>query len=148
MKYSKLTALIYFMLFTLISCNKNDSPTQPSVFNKGEYTGTFSVTFKNYQNQSSSFSQSGSISFTLSDSTYSYSAIVTKTDSVLKDVGKYSKADQKMPMNDQSWLYMDPRWHNSLYLMDTFSIQTTGSQFVISQENDFANWKIILNPKQ
>jgi len=136
------------MVFSLIGCNKNDSPTQPSSFTKGEYTGTFSVAFKNYQNQSSSFSQSGSISFTFSDSTYSYSAIVTKTDSVLKDVGRYSKADQKMPMNDQSWLYMDPRWHNSLYLMDTFSIQTTSSQFIISQENDFANWKIILNPKQ
>ena len=148
MKYSRLAFLICSMAFLFVSCNKNDSPTQPSSFNKGEYTGTYSVTFKNYLNQSYSFSQSGSISLTLSDSTYSYNAIVAQTDSVLNDVGKYSIAAQKMTMNDQSWVYMNPGGHNSLYLMDTFSIQTTNNQFIISQENDFANWKLVLIPKQ
>ncbi len=144
MKLFRLT----FIVFLLIGCNKDDLPTQPSEFGKGEYTGTFSVTFKNYQNQSSPVTQSGNISITFSDSTYSYSAIEAKTNSTLNDVGNYLTVDAKMQMNDQSWLYMDPRWHNSLYLMDTFSIQKTNNQFVISQDNDFANWKIILIPKK
>ena len=152
MKSIRLALVLCLFLFLYISCNKTESPTQSSAFKKGEYSGTFSVTFKNYKNQNSSLSQSGDIAITFSDSSYSYSATVNnssdpKADSVLADVGKFTNEGQKMSMNDQSWMYMDPRWHNSLYLFGTFEIQTTGKQLKISQENDFAIWNLFLFPK-
>ena len=140
--------LLPFLLL-LTSCNKTESPTESVSIKKGEYIGTFSVTFKNYKNNSSPLTQEGTISIMFSDSSYEYSAKADYSsneisDTFLTDRGKYIRTEDKIIMNDISWEMMDPRWHNSLYLLDTFTIQAIGNQLEISQDNSFASWKINL----
>ncbi len=139
-------------LSSILGCKKSDSPTAPITFTKGAYGGTFSVTFKNYKNNSVSLSQSGTIVISFSDSAYVYSAIVNYSSDTaaydsLGDRGRYSKLQEKIIMNDGSWLRMDALWHNSLYLLDTFAIQTGERQMEISQNNSFADWKLDIAPQ-
>jgi hypothetical protein len=148
----RIIVLIPFLLL-LTSCNKTESPTESVSINKGEYTGIFSVTFKNYKNNSSPLTQEGTISIIFSDSSYEYSAKADYSsseiaDTFLTDRGRYSWTENKIIMNDISWEMMDPRWHNSLYLLNTFTIQAIGNQLEISQDNSFASWKINLITKK
>ena len=141
--------LLISLVFILTKCNNSVSPGEQTAIKKGEYTGTFSVTFKNYKNYSVSVTQSGTISILFTDSTYKYSAIAsfssdsTASDS-LGDFGSYSLVEDGIIMNDGSWLRMDPRWHNSLYLLDTFNVQKKYSKFNITQDNTFAKWDLNL----
>lgn len=145
------TYIINFVLVLIIllftSCDKTFL-TEPTSIDKGEYSGTFSVTYKRYQN-TNSLTQTGKLSIIFYDSTYDYSATVkystgTNTYSFLKDNGRYSKSEANIIMNDDSWEMMDPRWHNSLYLFDTFNIKYSINKIEISQDNDFANWQLNL----
>jgi hypothetical protein len=152
MKPILVVSIICSITFSIIGCNKSESPTEPITLGKGEYRGTFSVTFKSYKNYSVPLSQSGTISISFSDSAYVYSVIAnyssdTTTNDSLGDEGRYSKSQDKIIMNDGSWMRMDPRWHNSLYLFDTFTIQGSGTQLIISQDNSFAKWQLNLIPK-
>lgn len=133
----------------LTSCDTTEFPTGGVSFIKGEYTGTFSVTFKNYKNTSSPLIQEGTISVMFSDSTYKYSAKAEFSsnglaDTLLTDGGMYTRNENKIIMNDVSWMTMDPGWHNSLYLLDTFAVRAIGNQLEISQENSFAIWQMNL----
>ncbi|MDO8550697.1 MAG: hypothetical protein Q7S39_11185 [Ignavibacteria bacterium] len=148
MKTLLLIFTISSFVFTFTSCQKTESPTESISFTGGEYTGTFSVTFKNYQN-SSPLTQNGKISIMFSDSSYNYSATVEyssedSTYTFLTDRGCYSNTEDKIVMNDISWKKMDPRWHNSLYLVDSFTIKIDVNQIEILQDNSFANWKLNL----
>ncbi|MDE3058100.1 MAG: hypothetical protein KGJ59_09105 [Bacteroidota bacterium] len=139
-------------LSSILGCKKSDSPTVPITFAKGEYGGTFSVTFKNYKNTSTSVSQSGTIAMSFTDSTYAYSVAVNfSSDSTaydsLDDRGRYSQLQGKIIMNDLSWWRADLIWHNSLYLKDTFAIQASEKQLAISQNNSFASWKLNIAPQ-
>jgi hypothetical protein len=147
-----IVVLISFSLITLSinSCRKSDSPTEPLPFSKGEYTGTFSVTFKDYNK--GPLTQSGTISFTFSDSTYAYSANVTYASdtsafSLLNDQGRYSKIQLSLSMTDISTKIVGPNRRNSLYLDGVFSLQSVGTQFSISQDDTFATWNLELVPK-
>lgn len=149
------TYLVNFILVLIIllftSCNKT-STTEPISIDEREYSGTFSVTYKNYNN-SSQFTQTGKLSIIFYDSTYDYSATVeystdTNTYSFLKDKGRYSKSEANIIMNDDSWELMMPGWNNSLYLFDTFNIKYNINKIEISQDNDFANWQLNLFVKK
>ena len=99
--------------------------------------------------------QMGDIWWTFSDSgTYHY---VAKSDvsiwnndtavtiyDTLADAGRYTSFGHYMTMQDGSWYRMDPLWHNSLYLKDTFVVNTAGNEMEISREDDFAKWTIEL----
>lgn len=144
--------VIISQLFLLISCQKNNLPTEPSPFPEGEYSGSFAVTFKNYQNTKKSSTQIGKISFVFYDSSYSYTGIVKNiegknVDFEIKDIGKFNKIDGSINMSDDSWLRMTSRWLNSLYLAGTFSIKTKNNQYLIIQDNEFAKWEINLRKK-
>ena len=141
--------LFFSLIFVFSNCNNPISPTENTILAKGTYSGTFSVTFKHYQNYSKSITQSGIISILFADSTYKYSAIVsyssesTVSDS-LGDFGSYSIVNDGIRLDDGSWLRMDPSWHNSLYLFDTFNVQKKFSGFYITQDNTFAKWDLNL----
>ncbi|MCC6550162.1 MAG: hypothetical protein IT279_08850 [Ignavibacteriaceae bacterium] len=137
------------IIFLFTSCDNTESPTGAVSFIRGEYTGTFSVTFKNYRNTASPLTQEGTISIMFSDSTYKYSAKADFSsnglaDTLLTDGGRFTRNENKIIMNDFSWMTMDAWWHNSLYLLDTFTVRAIGNQFEISQDNSFANWQINL----
>lgn len=136
-----------FLLFT--SCDTTVFPTGAVSFIKGEYTGTFSVTFNDYKNTSSSLIQEGTISIMFSDSSYQYSAKAVFSsnglaDTMLTDKGRFTLNENKIVMNDISWMTMDAGWHNSLYLLDTFTVRTNGNTLEIFQDNSFATWHINL----
>lgn len=145
--------LLTSLVFILIKCSNSVSPSEQITIKKGAYTGTFSVIFKNYKNYSFSATQSGTISILFTDSTYTYSALVSySSDSTapdsFADFGSYSIGKDRIIMNDGSWLRMDPRWHNSLYLFDTFSIQQDDNKFNITQDNTFAKWDLNIVSKK
>ncbi len=139
---------IFLFVFIFVSCQETKFPTESISSIRGEYTGTFSVSFKNYQN-SLQLTQKGKISIVFSDSSYDYSATVEYSsqdsmDSFLTDRGCYSNTEDEIIMNDISWEMMDPLWHNSLYLFDTFLFKISGNYIEILQDNSFANWRLIL----
>ncbi len=142
------TAFLFIaLMFFILHCSDNLSPEQTE-FKKGEYAGSFSLTFKSYKN-SGPVTQSGIISVSFNDSTYSYSAVAdfssdtTAADS-LADAGYFSLFQDSIVMNDVSWLLMDPIWHNSLYLFGTFKIEKMENKFRIYQDNSFAKWDLLL----
>lgn len=138
-------------MFFILHCTDNLSSEQAE-FNKDKYEGSFSVTFKSYKN-SGPVIQSGIISISFNDSTYSYSAAAdlssdtTAADS-LADAGYFSLFQDSIVMNDVSWLLMDPRWHNSLYLLGTFKLEIIENKFHIYQDNSFAKWDLLLSLKK
>ncbi len=141
--------LFYFLIFVLPSCKNTVSPESNIAINKGEYSGTFSVTYKNYKNYSSAVTQSGSISIFFNDSTYEYSAIAdyssdTLASDSLGDSGRYSINQGNIVMDDFCWLRMDDIWHNSLYFEGTFSIHKIDNILQIVQDNSFAKWNLNL----
>lgn len=143
--------IIVFVPIILVftSCDNTDFPNGAVSFIKGEYTGTFSVTFKDYKNTSSPLIQEGTISVMFSDSTYKYSAKAEFSsnglaDTLLTDGGRFTRNENKIIMNDFSWKTMNPGGHNSLYLLDTFAVRAIGNQLEISQENSFAIWQMNL----
>ena len=141
----KLILKIFLLFFATCQNTMNSEGQNKSI--EGEYSGTFSVTYKSYKN-SSSVTQTGKISILFRDSTYSYSAVanyssdITTYDS-LSDRGYYSQNHDKILLNDMSWLRMDKSWHSSLYFEGIFDIYQTGEQVQISQENTFAKWHLI-----
>ena len=141
--------LFVSLMFLLLNCNNSTSPTENLVLRKGTYSGTFSVTFKNYRNFSHSLTQTGTITVLFTDSAYTYLAIVnfssdlTSTDS-LRDNGTYYLAKNGIIMRDDSWWRMDAGWHNSLYLENTFNFDYNDIGLRISQDNAFANWNLNL----
>lgn len=146
------TAFLFIpLMFFILHCTDNLSSEQAE-FNKGKYAGSFSVTFKSYKN-SDPVIQSGIISISFNDSTYSYSAAAdfssdtTTTDS-LADLGPFSLFQDNIVMNDMSWLYMDARWHNSLYLLGNFKLEIIENKFHIYQDNSFAKWDLLLSLKK
>ncbi|HMN48791.1 MAG TPA: hypothetical protein PKD67_06645 [Ignavibacteriaceae bacterium] len=147
MKSFRTSFLFIPLLLFILHCTDNLSPEQID-FNKGKYTGTFSVIFKSYKN-SDPVTQSGIISILFNDSTYSYSAVAdfssdpTAADS-LADAGYFSLSQDSIVMNDVSWLLMDPIWHNSLYLFGTFKIEKIENKFHIYQDNSFAKWDLLI----
>lgn len=150
MKTIIISFILLQMIFLFTSCQRA-APTESIPFTKGEYSGTFSVTFKRYHN-SYPITQEGKITIIFYDSTYDYSASVdlssnNTTSALLTDNGVYSKTEDKITMNDDSWLRMDAAWHNSLYLFDKFTVHSFFNQIEISQENNFANWKLNLSPR-
>jgi hypothetical protein len=152
MKTIFLVGLVAIVFLFPIGCQKKESPTERPVLTKGEYIGSFSVTFKNYQNIPGKVTQSGSVAFLFSDSSYQYNGTVVHNslkDSSFSigDHGGYSLFDEKIRMTDISWLLMSPTWRSSLYLTDTFVVRTVGQQFIITQENSFAIWELKLNSK-
>jgi len=140
-------------LILIASCEKAPYPIEPVSLENRNYVGTFSVTFKNYQNKNTAITLSGTISFSFLDSSkYNYSAKITySTDSLaydsLNDSGIYHINDHKISLNDDSWMRMDARWHNSLYFYGTFTFKRFDHQILIIQNNSFANWKLTLQPK-
>jgi hypothetical protein len=137
------------LMFLLSNCSNLTSPTENIVLKKGTYSGTFSVTFKNYKNYSYPVTQTGTISILFADSIYNYSAKINySSDSIstdsLKDFGRYSIQSNKIIINDISWWRMDPHWHNGLYLENTFNIENIDGRFRIFQDNSFAQWDLNL----
>ncbi|GMV00285.1 MAG: hypothetical protein AMXMBFR51_30170 [Ignavibacteriota bacterium] len=137
------------IIILLTSCDTTEFPTGAISYINGEYTGTFSVTFKNYKNTASPLTQEGTISIMFYDSTYQYSAKADFSssglaDTLLTDGGRFTRNDNRIVMNDISWMTMDPGWHNSLYLLDTFTVHAIGNQLEITQDNSFARWQMNL----
>lgn len=133
----------------LTSCDTTEFPTGGVSFIKGEYTGTFSVRFKNYRNTASPLTQEGTISVMFYDSTYKYSAKAEFSsnglaDTLLTDGGRFTRNENKIIMNDFSWKTMNPGGHNSFYLLDTFTVRAIGNKIEISQDNSFASWQMNL----
>lgn len=84
-----------------------------------------------------------------SDSSYQYSAKAVFSsnglaDTLLTDGGRFTRNENKIVMNDISWMTMDAGWHNSLYLLDTFTVRSNGKKLEISQNNSFATWQMNL----
>lgn len=137
------------IMFLLSNCNNSTSPTDNISLTKGTYSGTFSVIFKNYQNSNNTLVQTGTITISFTDSTYTYFAVVKfSSDSTafesLKDLGSYSLKKDEIVMNDDSWLQFNKNWHNSLYLGNTFSLEDNNTELRIFQDNSFAKWDLNL----
>jgi len=152
MKKNIFLVIIISQLLFLIGCKQNELPTEPNSTLQGEYFGSFYVTFNNYHNSSERVTQTGEIAFVFKDSGYSYIGVVKDSvkDTIqfeIKDSGRFEKTGNRINMYDVSWLKMNPGWFSSLYLTGTFSITTEANCYIITQENDFAKWKINLIKK-
>ena len=132
---------LFVLLILIISCNPLSQ--EQNTLRKGNYSGTFAITFKK-----SSITKSGDISIQFEDSTYKYFAIVNYSSDTtvydsLSDCGSYSLSRGKLEMVDISWFLMRPGPANSLYFEDTYSINSIYNQLQISQDNSYA--KCLLN---
>ncbi|GAB6283112.1 MAG: hypothetical protein STSR0008_18680 [Ignavibacterium sp.] len=141
--------LFVSLMFLISNCNNSTSPTDNIALTKGTYAGTFSVTFKDYQNSTSTLIQTGTITIAFTDSTYTYFAVVKfSSDSTasesLEDFGSYSLKKDEIVMNDDSWLRLNKNWSNSLYLGNTFGLEYNNTAVKIFQDNSFAKWDLNL----
>ena len=155
MRFIVQCATIAFIALNFSACKEESSSFNPTLLSGQTLQGSFNVTFKKYQNFSTALTQTGDIWWTFADSdTYHYLAksnvsiwnndtAVTIYDT-LSDGGRYTYFGHYMTMQDGAWYRMDPFWHNSLYLKDTFTVNNVDNEIEISREDDFAKWIIEL----
>lgn len=150
---ARVTLVLLMVLLTTAGCQSMTGPTTAGRPLRGSYTGTFQVTFHDWQNRRVPSSQSGTVSFVFGADGYSYSGSIERTTdklewSQIRDRGDYQVSGFVIEMSDDSNLMASPDWKASLYLLGPMKLRPTDLRggMRISGDTPMAQYDIRLAP--